>query len=272
MKLSEYALNELVDYIRGDANKTVYKSGRDLVRLFNKYGQKDLYDLPKGGLPKLDPKQTLNTSRKDYTFDRLKKINESINLKKIIEDVINQEGAQNVEEAITSLNPILAKEGYRLEFVGGKYEIIGAEEDEEIEEVAVTFEKIQEQILSELDKAKSIVYIAVAWFTNDILFQKLIELKQKGVNIQVIIIDDEINRLHGCNIEAEFESRRIPLYGFYSNNKMHNKYCVIDLKTVISGSYNWTKSAEYNNENIVIIKSRKISEEFACKFIELKTI
>ena len=51
---------------------------------------------------------------------------------------------------------------------------------------------------------------------------------------------------------------------------MHNKYCVIDLKTIINGSYNWTLAANYNQENIQITKSRRLAEEFASKFIELK--
>lgn len=270
MELSEYSLSKLVDYIRGEGNITLYKSGNALLDLFNKYGIRDLYDFKNGGLPKLDAKQTMNTSRKDYTFDRLKKINKSSNLKRIIEDVINEDGVQNIEQVVTGLNALLVKEGYMLEPIGGRYEIIGAEEDEEIEEVAVTFDKIQEQIINELDKAQFIVYVAVAWFTNDILYQKLKELKQRGVNVQIIIVDDDINRLNGCKIEAEFESKRIPQFGYFGNNKMHNKFCVIDLKTAISGSYNWTKAAEYNNENIVILKSRKMSTEFASKFMELK--
>jgi len=35
---------------------------------------------------------------------------------------------------------------------------------------------------------------------------------------------------------------------------MHNKFCVIDSKTVVTGSYNWTKKAQSNYENITIIK------------------
>ena len=270
MELSDYTLNELVKYIQGEDNITIYKSGPVLVKLFNKYGTTDLYDANNGGLPKLRTQQTMNTSRKDYTFDRLKQINKTAGLKGIIEDVVNEEGVQNLDQLVSAVNALLVKNKYALELIGGKYEIIGAEEDEEVVEVEVSFDKIQNQILAQLDKAKFLVYVAVAWFTNDILYKKLIELKKRGVNIQVIIIDDDKNKNHGCNIEAEFESKRIPEFGYYKNNKMHNKYCVIDLKTIISGSYNWTLAANYNQENIQITKSRRLAEEFASKFIELK--
>lgn len=50
---------------------------------------------------------------------------------------------------------------------------------------------------------------------------------------------------------------------------MHNKFCIIDLYKVIHGSYNWTNSAEYNNESITITDSRALAEEFSTYFIEL---
>lgn len=37
---------------------------------------------------------------------------------------------------------------------------------------------------------------------------------------------------------------------------MHEKYCVIDNLTTITGSYNWTSNAEHrNDENITIEKN-----------------
>jgi phosphatidylserine/phosphatidylglycerophosphate/cardiolipin synthase-like enzyme len=53
---------------------------------------------------------------------------------------------------------------------------------------------------------------------------------------------------------------------------MHNKFCVIDLKTVISGSYNWTKKAQYNNESIEVKHSRQLAEQYATEFIKLKSM
>ena len=40
-----------------------------------------------------------------------------------------------------------------------------------------------------------------------------------------------------------------------TRNPMHNKFCVIDNKVLINGSYNWTYYAEdRNRENILILK------------------
>ena len=51
---------------------------------------------------------------------------------------------------------------------------------------------------------------------------------------------------------------------------MHNKFCIIDLQTVIHGSYNWTNNAKYNDETIAIENSRELAEKFAKQFIKLK--
>jgi len=51
---------------------------------------------------------------------------------------------------------------------------------------------------------------------------------------------------------------------------MHNKVMIIDSEIVVTGSYNWSVSAEErNDENIIIVRSRKIAEEYERKFEEI---
>jgi phosphatidylserine/phosphatidylglycerophosphate/cardiolipin synthase-like enzyme len=47
---------------------------------------------------------------------------------------------------------------------------------------------------------------------------------------------------------------------------MHNKILVID-DTVITGSYNFSRSAQYNAENILFIESAALSERY-CAYID----
>jgi len=72
--------------------------------------------------------------------------------------------------------------------------------------------------------------------------------------------------------EDKFETYRKRKHGTHENNIMHYKFCVIDSKTVIEGSYNWTKKAQYNNEHITITSNNyEFAEKFAERFIKLKT-
>lgn len=148
--------------------------------------------------------------------------------------------------------------------------LIGNEEIEEITLATPYFEKIEQEIIEAIDNAEFTIWVAVAWFTNQKLFDHLVAKKNQGVNVQLIILDDEINRNSGLSYEQEFEIHRCPKFGKYKNNIFHVKYCIIDLKQVIHGCYNWTNRANYNDENVVNDKNRKIAEDYAKHFIKSK--
>ena len=73
MKLDNYALQQLAPFMTGHKDHGANFTGRELVDLFNKYGGlRDVYD---NGLPVIQ--KGLNTAKKTYAEDRLKKINDS---------------------------------------------------------------------------------------------------------------------------------------------------------------------------------------------------
>lgn len=121
------------------------------------------------------------------------------------------------------------------------------------------FENISERIKQELWKAQKAIHIAVAWFTNKELFDILKIKAQTNCKIFIIINDDDINN----NSSIPYDSlniKNIKLYktGLAENELMHNKFCIIDYSTVITGSYNWSYKAKSNFENIVITNNDNI--------------
>ena len=113
--------------------------------------------------------------------------------------------------------------------------------------VSVQFENIRKTILSELEVASEEIIVAVYWFTNQELFDKLIEKLASGVRVQVIIHNDYINnRDTGLPFQSIIDEGG-EFYFSDSYNPMHNKFCVIDSKVLINGSYNWTYYAENRN-------------------------
>ncbi len=131
------------------------------------------------------------------------------------------------------------------------------------------FQGNQDTIIKEIESAKFLIWVAVAWFTDPVLFEKLSCKRKQGVNVQLIIIDDDINNKSGLKYEEEFETHKIPKIGD-CENIMHHKFCIIDLKKVIHGSYNWTKKAKYNHETVTTLDSQACAEKFAEEFIALK--
>ena len=53
---------------------------------------------------------------------------------------------------------------------------------------------------------------------------------------------------------------------------MHDKFCIIDLKTVLHGTFNWTVAANYNKETMSIDRNRETAERFADEFLKLKRL
>lgn len=266
MKLDEFAINKLAEIINGEPINgeqiTPYNGGRQLVELFNEYGFRDIYG---SGFP----------SRRDYTRDKLKKINGTKNMEKFINNFVHSrqfiDTSFDVNIIANKINTYINYNGYTLNKINNEYTVTGEGllKDDTIE-VKVSFENIQEEIIEEIRKAKYIIWVAVAWFTDGVLFNELIKKKQEGVNVQIIVSDDEINRNSGLKYEEYFETKRKQKFGLFGENILHNKFCVIDLHTVIHGSYNWSKKAQYNDESIDILRNQKHAEAYADRFKELK--
>ncbi len=130
------------------------------------------------------------------------------------------------------------------------------------------FDDIQLHIIREIKRATSSVHIAVAWFTDPEIFEELCKKLQAGVRVELIIFNDEINR------RSPIEYSRLNdiggmflMVGDKKRNSavMHNKFCVIDTNTVITGSYNWSRKAQTNDENVTIITE---CPELARQFID----
>ena len=134
----------------------------------------------------------------------------------------------------------------------------------------VYFDNIKPKIRSELSNAKEFVYVAVAWLTDDDLYKDLVDLSKKGINIQLIINDDFINQNSNLDYSILYRNGGLLLYMNSENNLMHNKFCIIDNKTVLNGSYNWTRKAIKNFENITITRDNTICNQFFEQFIKLK--
>ncbi len=134
------------------------------------------------------------------------------------------------------------------------------------------FEDIQHQIAKELYKAKKSIYIAVAWFTDDVLFKILIERIKENIAVSVLILNDEINKNYSYINFEELKKLGGEIHLIGSKEEMmHNKFCVIDQETVITGSYNWTRKAQSNDENITITYgSKSLATDFLLEFQRLQ--
>ena len=129
------------------------------------------------------------------------------------------------------------------------------------------FQDIENTITIKLNTAKESIFVAVAWFTNQRLFDCLVNACHRKVNVRVLILNDILNRNEfgldfGILVNAGAEVR---FANTANNATMHNKFCIIDDK-VITGSYNWTYHANINAENVVLIDESTITNNYRQQF------
>jgi phosphatidylserine/phosphatidylglycerophosphate/cardiolipin synthase-like enzyme len=133
----------------------------------------------------------------------------------------------------------------------------------------VLFENIQRQIIGEIRTAKYVIWIAMAWFTDPVLYQELLKKKKEGLTIEIVLDDNTKNRNAEFSLDNDFCTHWVTIESLYKNI-MHDKFCIIDLNTVVHGTFNWTKAASYNKETISIDRNRTTAESFADEFMKLK--
>ena len=136
------------------------------------------------------------------------------------------------------------------------------------------FENIAERIQQEISQAQKSIFIAVAWFTNKNLFNALVNKSKNGCTVSLIISNDSINLNSYIDYDQLITDKsRVYKIGNGDTELMHNKFCVIDYTTVITGSYNWSYKAENNFENIVITyEDLSLAEQFVKQFQQIKQL
>lgn len=115
----------------------------------------------------------------------------------------------------------------------------------------VTFKEIQSELLRQLKKAEQSIKVAVAWLTDEDLIRVLSQQQEKGITVEIIICDSAENfkkNLQFKNLLRHGGSLSIGIEPF-----MHHKFCIIDDKVILNGSYNWSYPAQHNNENLMIL-------------------
>ena len=120
-------------------------------------------------------------------------------------------------------------------------------------------------ILNKINEAKKTIDIAMYYFTSRPLAQALIEAKRRGVEVRVFLDGEGAKEYYS---KANFlKKNKIPLKLEKGEGLMHNKFCIIDNVLLVTGSYNWTASADLrNDENMMLIDSKEIIELYKVQF------
>ncbi|MCF6808389.1 phospholipase D family protein [Thiotrichales bacterium 19S9-12] len=120
-------------------------------------------------------------------------------------------------------------------------------------------------IVNEINQAKNSINIQAYSFTSKPIVEAIVKAYDRGVNVTPIL--DKIDATDKYSVSHALTDANIPVWIDYHPKIAHNKVMIIDNQTVITGSFNWTKSADYQNaENILIIKNKELASKYNQNF------
>jgi phosphatidylserine/phosphatidylglycerophosphate/cardiolipin synthase-like enzyme len=113
-------------------------------------------------------------------------------------------------------------------------------------------------IIDTISKAKSEILVQAYIFTSEPIAKALLSAHKRGAKVLVIL--DKSQKSGGYSAVTFFANQDIPAYIDSSHAIAHDKVMIIDQETIITGSFNFTKSAESKNaENLLIIRSSELA-------------
>ncbi len=123
------------------------------------------------------------------------------------------------------------------------------------------WDDVEGLIVEVLNDAKTKVRVQAYLLTSNTIALALITAHQRGVDVKVLVDADQLNKNDFSKVPELF-SAGIPVWLETKYQNAHNKTILVDPETpeatVITGSYNFTWSAQHKNaENILIVRKNQ---------------
>lgn len=125
---------------------------------------------------------------------------------------------------------------------------------------------VARRIVDLIQSAQQSIYFLAYSFTSDEIGQAIREQAQNGLKVAGVMEEEQVHTNQGTEYDAFMQAfLDVRLEG--SDLLMHHKVIILDESIVITGSYNFTNSAERrNDENLLIFHHPKVVEAFLEEF------
>ena len=112
-----------------------------------------------------------------------------------------------------------------------------------------------------IDEARQDVVVQAYGFTHNAIAQALLRAHERGVRVQVLL-DQKSSSTNRYVIEL-LQAARVDLRFDGEHAIAHNKVMVIDQRIVVTGSFNFTNSADTRNaENVLVLESPALAARY----------
>ena len=125
-----------------------------------------------------------------------------------------------------------------------------------------------DRILAMIKLASQTIDVCVFTISDDRISNALIHAHEDGIRVRIISDDDKAHD-RGSDI-FRLSDAGIPLVTDRSTHHMHHKFAIFDNKLLLTGSFNWTRSATaHNRENVAITNDPTLLRAFTGEFNDL---
>ena len=122
-----------------------------------------------------------------------------------------------------------------------------------------------QMIVSTIVHAKKSIAIQAYSFTSKPIAKALLNAKQRGVNVVAIVDKSNVHTKYS-KIQMLLTAR-IPVYIDYKVHIAHNKVIIVDSEKVLTGSFNFSWSAQHRNaENVLLVNNLPLAKQYTRNF------
>jgi len=123
-------------------------------------------------------------------------------------------------------------------------------------------------IIKSINGSQAFINIAMYVFTDKEIALPLINAQKRGVKVRVYLDKSQIESSY--SVSRLLVQKGIKTKISTNNYIMHNKFAIIDNRLLLTGSYNWTFSANNrNDENLLVIDDPEVIEIYQNQFVNL---
>jgi phosphatidylserine/phosphatidylglycerophosphate/cardiolipin synthase-like enzyme len=138
-------------------------------------------------------------------------------------------------------------------------------------------DQLAKRLIEQIDKENKSVHVCIYAFTHRGIANSLIEAKKRGAEVEVIV--DRFSVKAGAPLQ-KLSDEGIPVYVWDPDPLkrmkshrplMHNKFCVLGMDKVWTGSFNFTYDAtNIHQENAIILEDGAIASAYKGQFHMIK--
>jgi phosphatidylserine/phosphatidylglycerophosphate/cardiolipin synthase-like enzyme len=122
----------------------------------------------------------------------------------------------------------------------------------------------EDQVIHWITRANVSIHILIYSFTLDSIGDASVDAHNRGVEVQVVFEETQISQY------SEYQTLRVAGIAVRNDTNpylMHDKVMIIDGVIVLTGSFNWSDSAENsNNENLIVISGTYVARIYEEEF------